>query len=100
RKHPLVPGVMATAHTYGRDLGFHVHVHVLGTEGGLRADGVWQPVKLFPAQQYRRLWQYFLLTSLRRRFKGNRKVSRLVGSLYRKYPTGFIVNVMSRYLNG
>jgi len=100
RKHPPVPGVMATVHTYGRDLGFHVHVHVLCTEGGLRADGVWQPVKLFPAQQYRRLWQYFLLTLLRRRFKGDRKVSRLVGSLYRRYPTGFIVNVMSRYLNG
>lgn len=100
RKHPPLPGVMATLHTYGRDLTFHVHVHVLCTEGGLRADGVWQPVYLFPAQQYRRLWQHFLLTSLRRRLKGDRSVSRLIGSLYRKYPTGFIVNVMSRYRNG
>jgi hypothetical protein len=100
RKHPPLPGIMATVHTYGRDLSFHVHVHVLCTEGGLRADGVWQPVHLFPAPQYRRLWQYFLLTSLRRRCKGERGVQRLLGSLYRRYPTGFNVNVMSRYPNG
>src|SRR5712691_2475196 len=66
RHHPPLPGVMATVHTFGRDLAFHVHVHILCTEGGLRADGVWQPVKLFPAAQYRRLWQYYLLTGLRR----------------------------------
>jgi len=100
RRHPPLPGVMATLHTYGRDLCFHVHVHVLCTEGGLRADGVWQPVHLFPAQQYRRLWQHFLLSGLRRRLKGNRRSMRLIGSLYRNYPTGFIVNVMSHYVNG
>jgi hypothetical protein len=100
RRHPPLPGVMATLHTSGRDLTFHVHAHVLCTEGGLRADGVWQPVYLFPVQQYRRLWQHFLLSGLRRRLKGDRSARRLLGSLYRKYPTGFIVNVMSRYRNG
>jgi hypothetical protein len=91
---------MATVHTYGRDLEFHVHLHVLCTEGGLRADGVWQPLYLFPASQYRRLWHYFLLKLLRRKLKGDRGAQRLIGSLYRKYPTGFIVNVMSRYASG
>lgn len=100
RAHPPVPGVMATIHTYGRDLNWHVHVHVLCTEGGLREDGVWQPVHLFPAQQYRRLWQHHLLRELRRRLKGKPGIRRHLGSLYRKYPTGFIVNVMSRYPNG
>jgi hypothetical protein len=99
RAHPPLPGVMATVHTYGRDLTFHVHVHVLCTEGGLRQDNVWQPVKLFPATQYRRLWQYHLLTLLRRKV-GSSAGKRLIGSLFRKYPTGFIANVMSRYVNG
>jgi hypothetical protein len=100
RQHPPLPGIMATVHTSGRDLEFHVHVHLLCTEGGLRADGVWQPVKLFPAPQYRRLWQHFLLTLLRRKLKGDRGAKRLIGSLYRKYPTGFIVHVMSEYTIG
>jgi hypothetical protein len=100
RRHPPLPGVMATVHTFGRNLEFHVHVHVLCTEGGLRADGVWQPVKLFPAAQYRRLWQYYLLTGLRRKLKGNRGAQRRIGRLFRQYPHGFIVNVTSRYANG
>src|SRR3990172_1369755 len=69
RAHALLPGVVVTVHTFGRDLIFHVHVHVLCTEGGLRADWVWQPVHIFPATQYRRLWQYYLLTGLRRALK-------------------------------
>lgn len=100
RKHPPVPGVMATVHTYGRDLNFHVHVHVLCTAGGLRADNVWQPVKLYPPQQYRRLWQYYLLTLLRRKLKGERNVQRRIGRLFKKYPTGFIANVVSQYRSG
>lgn len=100
RAHPPMPGVMATVHTYGRDLTWHPHVHVLCTEGGLRKDGVWQPVKIFPAQQYRRLWQHYLLTLLRKKLKGKPGVCRMLGSLYHRYPDGFIVNVMSRYVNG
>src|SRR2546428_46390 len=90
RPPPPLPGVMATVHTFGRDLTFHVHVHVLCTEGGLRADQVWQPVNLFPIAQYRKLWQYSLLTGLRRKLKGNRGAQRLVGRLFRRYPRGFI----------
>lgn len=102
RKHPPLPGVMATVHTYGRDLNFHVHVHVLCTAGGLRAGNVWQPVKLYPARQYRRLWQYYVLTLLRKdkRLKGDRSVQWRIGRLFNKYPTGFIANVMSQYRSG
>ena len=100
RKHPPIPGITATVHTYGRDLNFHVHVHVLCTAGGLRADNVWQPVKLYPAQQYRRLWQYYLLKLLRKRLKGDRSAQWRIGRLHNIYPTGFIVNVMSHYRNG
>ena len=100
RAHAPLPGVMATVHTFGRDLTFHVHVHVLCTEGGLRSDGVWQPVHIFPAQQYRRLWQYYLLKGLRKALKGDRSAAWRIGRLFAKHPTGFIVNVMSHYRNG
>jgi hypothetical protein len=100
RAHTLLPGIMTTVHTFGRDLGFHVHVHVLCTEGGVRSDGIWQTVRLFPASQYRRLWQYYLLKDLRKACKGDRRATWMIGRLYNKYPTGFIVNVMSHYTSG
>ena len=100
RAHAPLPGVMATVHTFGRDLSWHVHVHVLCTEGGLRADGVWQPVHNFPWRQCRKLWQHFLLEGLRRALKGNRSLQWKIGRLYRTHPTGFIANVVSHYTNG
>ncbi len=95
-----LPWNRVTVHTYGRDLHFHVHVHVLCTAGGLRADKVWQPIKLYPAQQYRRLWQYYLLKLLRKKLKGDRSTQWRIGRLFTVYPTGFLVNVMSKYRNG
>jgi len=100
RAHAPLPGVMATVHTFGRDLSFHIHVHVLCTQGGLRTDNVWQPVTLFPATQYRRLWQYYLLKYLRKALKADRRARWIIGRLYNKYPNGFVVNVMSQYSNG
>lgn len=100
RAFPPLPGVMATIHTYGRNLEWHIHVHVLCTEGGLRTDGVWQPVHIFPATQYRKLWRYWLLKLLRAAVKDDRKNTWRIGRLYHTHPSGFIVNVMSRYNNG
>src|SRR5712692_7578535 len=57
-------------------------------------------VSHFPEPCDRRLWQYYLLTGLRRKLKGNRGAQRLIGQLFRQYPHGFIANVMSRYSNG
>ena len=56
--HKLVPGIVGTCHTFGRNLRFHVHVHLLVTEGGLQVGGKWQPMKFFPAREYRKRWQY------------------------------------------
>jgi ribosomal protein S27E len=97
RTHRLMPGMVATCHTFGRNLRFHVHVHLLVTEGALQRGGVWQPVHFLPARQYRKYWQYYLLTRLRRALPDDARVQRTVGRLFRKYPTGFIVNVESTY---
>lgn len=93
RKHRLVPGIVATCHTFGRNLRFHVHVHLLVTEGALQVGGVWQPVRFFPAREYRKRWQYYLLTKLRQALPTEHPAQRTIGKLFHKYPTGFIVNL-------
>lgn len=97
RKHELLPGMIATCHTFGRNLRFHVHVHLLVTEGALQRGGVWQPVHFFPAREYRRRWQYHLLTELRKALPATHPAQRTIGRLFRRYPTGFIVNVETSY---
>jgi hypothetical protein len=97
RRHRLVPGIVASCHTFGRNLRFHVHVHLLVTEGALQVGGVWQPVRIFPARQYRRYWHYYLLTKLRAALPAQHPAQATIGRLFRKYPTGFIANVQSSY---
>jgi len=99
KKHELVPGIIATTHTFGRDLSFHVHAHLLVTQGALQRDGVWQPVRFFPAQEFRRRWQYHLLTLLRRQLPAEHPAQACIDGLFQQYPTGFIVNVESVYNN-
>jgi hypothetical protein len=97
-QHRLLPGIVATCHTFGRNLAFHVHAHLLVTEGGLQVGGLWQPVKFFPATQLRKLWQYHLLTALRQALPADDPWQRRIGPLFRQYQ-GFIVNVETSYRN-
>jgi hypothetical protein len=97
KKYRLIPGIVATCHTFGSNLRFHVHVHLLVTEGGLQEGGRWQPVRIYPPQQYRRLWQYHLLTKLRKALPKEHPARSRIGQLFHKHPTGFIVNLQSSY---
>jgi len=99
RARRVVPGIMCTVQTFGRALNFHPHVHVLVTAGGLQGTRVWQPVKHFPALLICRKFQYHLLTAMRKKFRGDRKVLELIQRCFDRYPEGFRVNVMSQYPN-
>lgn len=40
RKPGIVPGIIAVLQTFGRDLHFHPHIHMLVTRGGITRDGL------------------------------------------------------------
>jgi len=99
RSARVLPGIMCTVQTFGRDLKFHPHVHVLVTEGGLQGTSKWQPVHHFPALSVCRKFQYHLLAELRKKFKKNRQTLALIQRAFDRYPEGFRVNVMPQYRN-
>ena len=99
RRARVVPGIVCTVQTFGRKLNFHPHVHALVTEGGLRSDGVWQPVHFIPALSVCRRFQYCLLTALRNKYRHNQQVLALVRRCFDRYPKGFRVNLVSSYRN-
>ena len=39
------PGMLAVLHTWGRDIGYHPHVHFLIPAGGINARGKWVPTR-------------------------------------------------------
>jgi hypothetical protein len=91
QKSEAVAGILAVVHTFGRDLKFNPHVHLLMTEGGLRG-GQWEPIPFLPYALLRKKWQYHLLTEIKGRWAKNREDSRFIDRLFKENGQGFYVN--------
>jgi len=97
----VTAGIIAVVHTFGRDLGFNPHVHVLVTEGGFREslkdnNAKWLGIYFLPYSKLRKQWQYYLLTELRKHLPKKKEISGLIDRLFVEYPKGFYVNAESR----
>ncbi len=91
-----VPGILAVVHTFGRDLKFHPHVHVLMTEGGLNKANEWEDIPFLPYNLLRKKWQYYLLTEIKKRLHGSKENAQLINRLFKENQKGFYVNGASK----
>ena len=91
-----VPGVICVLHIYGRDLQLNPHVHVLATEGGLTKHGEWIPVTFLEYGKLRRIWQYQLLTAVKRQMPKTWENISLIDSLFKNHPEGFYIYAKRR----
>jgi len=72
-----MPGFIAVLHTWGSDLSYHPHLHVLITGGGLGKDKTWhsgKPGYLFPGKAIAKLFRGKFLAGLRRIHNASRLV--------------------------
>jgi hypothetical protein len=92
----LTAGIITVVHTFGRDLSFNPHVHVLVTEGGLDDNGKWLGIYFLPYPKLRKQWQYYLLTELKKCLPKTKDISQLIDKLFVDYPKGFYVNAESK----
>jgi hypothetical protein len=91
----ITPGYILVMHTYGRDLKWNPHIHMLITEGGLTKKGFnWRKVEHFHYELMRKTFQRILLNKLHEKL-GNR-FYKLKCKLYKKYDSGFYVHAPKR----
>jgi Putative transposase/Transposase zinc-binding domain len=69
-QHGMRVGVITVIHTFGADLKWHPHLHLLVTEGGLSLDGErWvEPYKLgwlMAEAGLKKMWRYHVITAFR-----------------------------------
>ncbi|MEM3693483.1 MAG: transposase [Candidatus Bathyarchaeia archaeon] len=86
-----IPGIVCVLRIDGRDLQLKLHVHVLATEGGLTKQGEWIRVTFLEYIKLRRIWQYQLLTAVKRQIPKRRENSRLFDTLFKNYLEGFYI---------
>ena len=119
----VLPGVVISVHTWGRALGFHLHVHCLVTGGGLSLTGQWLAVKngyLLPGKVVRDLFRGKFIAGMKKALRRGRlslpegmtpqRVENLCNKLGRKkwnvcirerYSHGRgVVTYLARYVKG
>ncbi|GAV24952.1 IS91 family transposase, partial [Carboxydothermus islandicus] len=67
RKRGYEVGIIAVIHTFGRDLKFNPHVHVLVTEGAIDKNKIWKEVGFIPYEYLRKAWQKVLLDLIKQK---------------------------------
>ena len=67
-------GILASLHTWGRDLGLHPHLHLLITGGGWTPEGAWKPATgdfLLPYRIVRKIYRAKYVEALNRAFQAD-----------------------------
>ena len=89
----FTPGIMCSLHTFGRDLKWNPHIHMLCTEGGAGNTEVFRIVKHINFKALRFRWQKLLLDYLSLYLPSDElpKFKKLKNELYKHYQNGFYV---------
>ena len=89
----FTPGIMCTLHTFGRDLKWNPHIHMLCTEGGAGNTEVFRIVKHINFKALRFRWQKLLLDYLQNNLPANElpKFKQLKNQISNEYNNGFYV---------
>jgi len=78
----FVPGIIATLHTFGRDLKWNTHIHMLVTEGAKGRKTEWKVFNHFPYEMLRKRFMTKLLFELSLHIKSD-SFKRLKNQLYK-----------------
>lgn len=90
-QHRMRMGIVVVLHTFGGDLKWHPHVHLLVTEGGLSLDGQeWiQPYGqgwLISQAGLKKMWRYHCITGFRQAHKAGELRFTAKSAFLKKYP--------------
>ena len=84
------PGIVSSIHTFGRDLKWNPHVHILISEGASGNTTAWKKFDYFPYLMLRKKWQTTLLVNMEK-YLGKSNFRTIKNLLYKNNPDGFYV---------
>ena len=85
------PAFICVLHTFGRDLKWNPHVHVLLAEGAADEHGIWRERCYFSYKSLRKSFQTILLKMLLAKL--GKPFKKVVAQCYKTAPNGFYINV-------
>ena len=89
-------GMVCALHTFGRDLKWNPHIHMIVTEGALDCNGIWKHIAFFPYIMLRKRWMTTLLSNMKHSLDPDifdiHDFKALVNRLYIEKDNGFYVH--------
>ena len=91
KKEEFTPGIVTVIHTFGRDLKWNPHVHMMVTEGGKGNITEWRHIRHISYESLRKRWQKILLDEITSISGNTKEVKLLKNKLYKEKDKGFYV---------
>ena len=85
------PGMICVLHTFGRDLKWNPHIHMILCEEAIGSSGTWRRFSHINYEALRRSWQYCILKLMSKKID-TPEFKSLVDKLYANHKNGFYVN--------
>lgn len=96
KSEEFIPGIVTVIHTFGRDLKWNPHVHMMVTEGGSGKKTEWRHIRHISYLSLRKRWQKLLLDNLAELVCNNAEAKRLKNKLYKDKDRGFYVHAKTQ----
>lgn len=65
----MLPAIMIALHTFGRDLKWNPHIHMIVSAGGIGKDKQWKKQSFIPYKMLQKRWKVLLLNTLKKQIK-------------------------------
>lgn len=88
QKLKITTGTILVLHPFGDDLSPNFHVHAITTTGGLSKNNSWVNADFIPYDAFRKIWQYEILTALR---KQRPDLTHVIDCCFKSNSNGFLV---------
>jgi len=86
-----IPGMICVLHTFGRDLKWNPHIHMILCEEAIGNSNIWKKFNHINYEGLRRSWQFCVLKLMSEKIAGP-SFKNLVDELYKNHKSGFYVN--------
>ncbi|MBN7577317.1 transposase, partial [Clostridium beijerinckii] len=96
KSEEFTPGIVTVIHTFGRDLKWNPHVHMMVTEGGTGNNTEWRHIRHISYLSLGKRWQKLLLDHLEELVGKKSEAKKLKNKLYRDKDKGFYVHAKTQ----
>jgi hypothetical protein len=91
KSEKYIPGMISVLHTFGRDMKWNPHIHMILCEEAIGNSNKWRKFNHINYEGLRRSWQFCVLKLMSQRIK-DANFKKLVDELYKNHKSGFYVN--------